>query len=53
MEISPRVHVVQLLGARGHLVLEPEITLIDAGLPGLKLLARAASRPHATPGGRP
>jgi glyoxylase-like metal-dependent hydrolase (beta-lactamase superfamily II) len=34
MEISPRVHVVQLLGARGHLVLEPEITLIDAGLPG-------------------
>lgn len=34
MEIAPNVHAVTLLGCRGYLVTEPELTLIDAGLPG-------------------
>ena len=35
MEIAPSVHAVQLRGgARGFLICEPRMTLIDAGLPG-------------------
>jgi glyoxylase-like metal-dependent hydrolase (beta-lactamase superfamily II) len=34
MEIAPGVHSVALLGARGYVVCERELTLIDAGLPG-------------------
>jgi glyoxylase-like metal-dependent hydrolase (beta-lactamase superfamily II) len=34
MEILPGVHSVNLLGARGYLIAERELTLIDAGLPG-------------------
>jgi glyoxylase-like metal-dependent hydrolase (beta-lactamase superfamily II) len=34
MEIAPGVHAIPLLGVRAHVVLEPELTLIDAGLPG-------------------
>jgi glyoxylase-like metal-dependent hydrolase (beta-lactamase superfamily II) len=34
MEIAPDLHAVNLLGARGFLICEPELTLIDAGLPG-------------------
>jgi glyoxylase-like metal-dependent hydrolase (beta-lactamase superfamily II) len=34
MEIAPGVHSVGLLGARGFLLCERELTLIDAGLPG-------------------
>jgi glyoxylase-like metal-dependent hydrolase (beta-lactamase superfamily II) len=35
MEIAPSVHAVRLLGgARGFLICEPRMTLIDAGLPG-------------------
>jgi glyoxylase-like metal-dependent hydrolase (beta-lactamase superfamily II) len=34
MEVLPAVHAVPLRGARGYVVLEPEITLIDTGLPG-------------------
>jgi glyoxylase-like metal-dependent hydrolase (beta-lactamase superfamily II) len=34
MEILPGIHAVPLLGARGHLILEPELTLIDTGLKG-------------------
>lgn len=34
MEIVPGLHSVNLLGARGYLVTEHELTLIDAGLPG-------------------
>ena len=34
MEIAPDLHAVNLLGARGFLICEPEMTLIDAGLPG-------------------
>lgn len=34
MEISPGVHAVPLLGARGHLVFDDQVTLVDAGLPG-------------------
>jgi glyoxylase-like metal-dependent hydrolase (beta-lactamase superfamily II) len=34
MEILPGIHAVQLLGARGHLILGPELTLIDTGLKG-------------------
>jgi len=44
MEISPGVHAVQLIGARGHLVLEPEISLIDAGMPGSALRVRGYLR---------
>lgn len=34
MEIEPGLHSVNLLGARGFLACEREMTLIDAGLPG-------------------
>jgi glyoxylase-like metal-dependent hydrolase (beta-lactamase superfamily II) len=34
MEIAPSLHAVQLRGARGYVVCEREITLIDAGMPG-------------------
>jgi len=34
MQIAPGVHAVHLRGALGHLVVEDELTLIDAGLPG-------------------
>lgn len=34
MEILPGLHSVALLGARGYLASERELTLIDAGLPG-------------------
>lgn len=34
MEIVPGLHSVNLLGARGFVVAEPRMTLIDAGLPG-------------------
>jgi glyoxylase-like metal-dependent hydrolase (beta-lactamase superfamily II) len=34
MEIAPSLHAVQLRGARGYLVCEREITLVDAGMPG-------------------
>jgi glyoxylase-like metal-dependent hydrolase (beta-lactamase superfamily II) len=34
MEILPGVHRVALLGAHGYLIAEPELTLIDTGLPG-------------------
>jgi glyoxylase-like metal-dependent hydrolase (beta-lactamase superfamily II) len=46
MEIAPNVHAVRLLGsARGFLICEREMTLIDAGLPGSsRRLARYASR---------
>jgi glyoxylase-like metal-dependent hydrolase (beta-lactamase superfamily II) len=44
MEISPRVHAVALIGARGHLLLERDVTLIDAGLPGSAGRVRAYLR---------
>jgi glyoxylase-like metal-dependent hydrolase (beta-lactamase superfamily II) len=34
MEIAPSLHAIQLRGARGYVVCEREITLIDAGMPG-------------------
>jgi glyoxylase-like metal-dependent hydrolase (beta-lactamase superfamily II) len=34
MEIAPGLHAVPLMGARGFLICEREITLIDAGLAG-------------------
>ncbi len=46
MEIWPGVHAVQLLGAQGHLFLEPRPTLIDAGLPGSGRLMAAYLAHH-------
>jgi len=40
MEIVPGLHSVRLLGARAYLVVEDEITLIDAGLQGSGPLLR-------------
>jgi glyoxylase-like metal-dependent hydrolase (beta-lactamase superfamily II) len=34
VEIAPGLHAVSLLSSRGFLVTEPELTLIDSGLPG-------------------
>ena len=34
MEILPGVHAVELRGARGHVLVGDELTLIDTGLPG-------------------
>jgi glyoxylase-like metal-dependent hydrolase (beta-lactamase superfamily II) len=34
VELAPGLFAVQLLSSRGFLVAEPELTLIDAGLPG-------------------
>ncbi len=34
MEILPGVHAVRFRGARGHVLLDDELTLIDTGLPG-------------------
>jgi glyoxylase-like metal-dependent hydrolase (beta-lactamase superfamily II) len=34
VEIAPSLHAIQLRGARGYLVCEREITMIDAGLSG-------------------
>jgi glyoxylase-like metal-dependent hydrolase (beta-lactamase superfamily II) len=45
MEIVPGLHSVNLLGARGYLACERELTLIDAGLPGSRRrLERYAAR---------
>ena len=34
VELAPDLHSVSLLSSRGFLITEPEMTLIDAGLPG-------------------
>ena len=34
VELAPGLHAVSLLSSRGFLITEPELTLIDAGLPG-------------------
>jgi glyoxylase-like metal-dependent hydrolase (beta-lactamase superfamily II) len=34
MEIAPGVHAIQLVRVRAHAILEPELTLIDAGFAG-------------------
>ncbi len=51
MEIAPRVHSVRLLGSSAFLIVEDELTLIDAGLAGSggllrRYLARIARRPE-------
>lgn len=40
MEIVPGVHAVQLVGSIGYLIVEDELTLIDAGFAGSHLLLR-------------
>ena len=50
MEIVPRVHGVRVIGATAHLIVEDEITLIDAGHRGsgrlvLRYLARIGRSP--------
>ena len=37
MEIAPGVDAVELMGARGYVILEDRLTLIDAGLPGSRV----------------
>jgi len=37
VELAPGLHAVSLLSSRGFLITEPELTLIDAGLPGSRL----------------
>lgn len=51
MEIVPRVHGVRLIGATAHLIVEDEITLIDAGHRGSgRLLQRYLARIGRSPG---
>src|SRR3989304_5050144 len=53
MEIASGVDEVELLGARGYVILEDRLTLIDAGLPGSLLrLARPPRRVGRPPPGR-
>lgn len=45
VELAPGLHAVSLLSSRGFLIIEPELTLIDAGLPGSRrLLERYVAR---------
>lgn len=51
MEIVPRVHALRVIGAKAHLLVEDEITLIDAGHRGsgrivLRYLARIGRSPR-------
>lgn len=40
MEVAPGIHAVRVLGARAHLIVEDELTLIDAGHRGSGTLLR-------------
>jgi len=42
-EVAPRVHAIPLIGATAFVIVEDEITVIDAGMRG------SAPRLHATP----
>ena len=50
MEIVPRVHAVRVIGAKAHLIVEDEITLIDAGHRGSgRLVERYLARIGRSP----
>jgi glyoxylase-like metal-dependent hydrolase (beta-lactamase superfamily II) len=50
VEIAPRVHAVRVIGAKAHLIVEDEITLIDAGHRGSgRLVERYLARIGRSP----
>jgi glyoxylase-like metal-dependent hydrolase (beta-lactamase superfamily II) len=50
LEIVPRVHALRVIGAKAHLIVEDEITLIDAGHRGSgRLVMRYLTRIGRTP----
>src|SRR3990172_2330202 len=51
MEIASGVDEVELLGARGYVILEDRLTLIDAGLPGSRVRLADTGRGRRGPAG--